>query len=286
MGRHVRLRELVLGIEGLAILRGLVDASEETQAGRIDEVRRVIDAYDDEPWTLGLEVFELDHRSGYAAWAPKYDSMENALIRAEQPVVEGLTRRLPPSQRILDAACGTGRHSKHLAVAGHDVTGVDASPEMLALARESVPGATFVEGDLCNLDFADDGFDAVVCSLALTHVRDLTEPIAEFGRVVRPGGRVILSDIHPMNVMLLGQGFFPDEHGNFAFVRNFVHPVSSYVDAFTKAGLVIRGCVEPVADARGAGPASDFIPEAAEQAVAGLPFALIWDLQKPEPRFA
>ena len=152
---------------------------------------------------------------------------------------------------------------------------------MLALARAKVPDATFSEGDFCKLDFADDTFDLVVCSLALTHTRDLAAPIAEFARVVRRGGRVVLSDIHPMNVLILGQGFFSDEHGDFAFVRNYVHHVSSYVDAITRAGLSIRACVEPLGDTAAAGPATQFVPEAAAQAVNGLPFALIWDLEKP-----
>ena len=249
------------------------------QSGRIDELRTVIGAFDDEPWSMGLNVFELDHRTGYAAWAPTYDTMANALIRAEQPIVEGLTAGIPAG-RALDAACGTGRHAEHLAAKGHDVTGVDASADMLALARAKVPGATFVEGDFANLDFADDTFDLVVCSLALTHTLDLATPIREFARVTKPGGRVILSDIHPMNVLILGQGFFTDEKGDFAFVRNHVHHVSSYVDAFTKAGLAIRACVEPLGDTAAAGPATQFFPDAAAQAVNGLPFALIWDLAK------
>jgi ubiquinone/menaquinone biosynthesis C-methylase UbiE len=280
MGRHVHLRELVLGIEGLAVLRGLVDASEEEQSARIGEIRRVIAEFEDEPWSLGLEVFELDHREGYAAWAPTYDTVANALIRAEQPIVERLIAELPHAQRVLDAACGTGRHSRHLAANGHTVTGIDASPAMLALARPKVPGAMFSEGDFCNLDFADDTFDLVVCSLALTHERDLAKPIAEFARVVKPHGRVILSDIHPMNVLILGQGFFSDEKGDFAFVRNYVHHISSYVDAITNAGLTIRRCVEPLGDTAAAGPATQFVPEAAAQAVDGLPFALVWELEK------
>jgi ubiquinone/menaquinone biosynthesis C-methylase UbiE len=281
MSRYVRLRELVLGIEGLAILRGLVDACEKTQSGRIDEIRGVLDNYDAEPWSIGLRVFELDHRAGYAAWAPTYDTMANALIRAEQPIVEELTADLPPNQRVLDAACGTGRHTEHLARNGHDVTGIDASPDMLALARSKVPGATFTEGDFCSLDFADDSFDLVVCSLALTHTRDLNAPISEFARVTRPGGRIVLSDIHPMNVLILGQGFFTDEKGDFAFVRNYVHHISTYIDAFVSAGLTVRACVEPLGDTAAAGPATQFFPEAAAQAVDGLPFALVWDLRKP-----
>lgn len=261
------------------MLRGLVDATEDEQRERIEEIRTVLDSFDEAPWSLGLTVFELDTGAGYAAWAPTYDGVDNALITAEQPVIEEIVSEVAPG-RALDAACGTGRHSRHLA-SRHEVVGIDASPEMLAIAAEAVPAATFARGDLNALGFPDDSFDLVVCSLALTHVRDISRPIGEFARVVRPGGRVVLSDIHPMNVLILGQAFFTDERGDFAFVRNHVHPIASYVDAFNRSGLVIRRCAEPVADGSAGGPAADVIPQASERAVGGLPFALIWDLEKP-----
>ena len=53
-----------------------------------------------------------------------------------------------PPGIALDAACGTGRHCRYLLERGHDVIGVDASPEMLAKARAAAPAAEFHEGDL------------------------------------------------------------------------------------------------------------------------------------------
>jgi ubiquinone/menaquinone biosynthesis C-methylase UbiE len=59
----------------------------------------------------------------------------------------------------LDAACGTGRHTAYLASLGHKVIGVDASPEMLALARQKVPEGEFHEAELHELPLPDDSVD-------------------------------------------------------------------------------------------------------------------------------
>jgi SAM-dependent methyltransferase len=83
---------------------------------------------------------------------------------------------------------GTGRHSAHLVELGHRVIGVDSSPDMLDRARERVPQAEFITGELHQLPFPDDHFDLAVCSLALTHVRDLGP---------RPLGRLALDAAGP-----------------------------------------------------------------------------------------
>jgi ubiquinone/menaquinone biosynthesis C-methylase UbiE len=277
-GRYVTLRELVLGYEGLAVLRGLVDANDADQAARLHEIARIA-TEEGEPWSLGLDIPELDALSGYAQWSQTYDTQENLLINAEQPVVEGICAAVAPG-RALDAACGTGRHAKHLA-ARHDVTGVDQSAEMLAIATQAVPDATFREGELTSLPFDEGAFDLVVCSLALTHLTDLAAGIAELSRVTKPAGRVVCSDIHPMSVLVLGQGFFTNPDGQTAFVRNHVHLHSSYLEAFSKAGLRVLSCVEPLVDTeRFGGPAAMFAPEACWAALKDLPIALVWELEK------
>ena len=90
----------------------------------------------------------------------------------------------------LDTACGTGRYAGFLAGRGLRVVGVDGSPDMLARARTRVPRGEFLVGDLHRLPVADAGVDLVVCGLALTHVPALEPVLAEFARVLRPGGTV------------------------------------------------------------------------------------------------
>lgn len=96
----------------------------------------------------------------------------------------------------LDAACGTGRYTEYLAGRGHQVIGVDSSPDMLAHARTRVPNADLRQGDLHLLPVPDDHVDIVVCALALTHLPDVGPAITEFARVLRPGGHLVITDVH------------------------------------------------------------------------------------------
>ena len=282
MTRHVRLREFLVGVEGLALFRHLLEGDDETAAVRIDEVRRIVGAEEEPTYGLGSDVPELDARAGYARWAETYDLPGNPLISVEQPSVWALLDNYPAG-RALDAACGTGRHSARLADLGHDVTGVDASPEMLELARARVPEARFLEGDLRSLPVEDGEVDLAVCALALGHCVDLRAPVGELARVVRSGGQVVISDLHPGLSVSGGQALFAAADGSLAFVREHVHLHGEYLDAFSASGVDVVRCVEPrfgPEEAAMQGMAAQFVPDATRAAFTGLPGALIWQLER------
>src|SRR5436305_2172121 len=151
MSRLVRLRELLVGVEGLALLRTLYDGSEEAAERRLAEVRRMLDG---EPFEEGEEIREAAPRAGYRIWSERYDEPGNPIVELEQPAVWSILEALPPG-RALDVACGTGRHSRRLVELGHDVVGVDLTPEMLERAVAAVPEARFLEGDLLALPIGD-----------------------------------------------------------------------------------------------------------------------------------
>lgn len=98
-----------------------------------------------------------------------------------------------PGVRLLDAGCGAGGAGVEAARLGCDVTGVDASVELLAIARRRLPDARFQEGDLEQLPFPDAFFDAAVAINTLFFAHDMDRAAREVARVVRPGGRLVVS---------------------------------------------------------------------------------------------
>ncbi len=100
----------------------------------------------------------------------------------------------PPKGEVLDAGMGPGRLCRELADRGWAVSGVDGATEMVAAARERVPEAAprLVCGDVEALPFQPGAFDAVVATGVLEYV-DVGTALAEFVRVLKPGGRGVFS---------------------------------------------------------------------------------------------
>ena len=279
MTRHVRLRELLVGIEGLALLRNLYDGTDEDAEQRLAEVRRVLD---DDAYAAGEPTREGDVQAAYGSWAQTYDEPGNPIIALEQPVVWSLLAAVPPG-RALDAACGTGRHARELVRLGHDVVGIDITPEMLSRARENVPEAEFREGDLRHVPAGDEEFDVVVCALALAHLPELDAGMRELARVLKPRGKLIVSVLHPFQAHIGWHAPFADASGQRGFAREHPHSHAEYLAAFKDAGLSVCECVEPrleLEHVRSKRRAFEHLPEATVSAYAGLPAVLIWGLEK------
>jgi ubiquinone/menaquinone biosynthesis C-methylase UbiE len=269
-------------VAGMASMRHCLTEPSTVRA-RLDDVRAVVDRLDEFPNNLVVPLVEYEVSRGYDAWAPRYDE-PNPAVEADKTEVHSLLADVK-GRVALDAACGTGRHSACLHERGFEVIGVDLNRSMLAVAEAKVPAGDFRLGDLSALPVDDDAVDVVVCSLALTHVERLEPVIAEFARVTRPGGVVILSDIHPTTVTFGGGAVFPTASARFElhFVRDLVHSVSDYIRATMAAGLVVRDCREPVVPESviTTNPAYTVVPDAVRQAFEGLPFLLVWSLEKP-----
>lgn len=217
---------------------------------------------------------------GYAAWSATYDEAANPALHLEGPFTAELLAGLQPG-RALDAACGTGRQAAALAELGHQVVGIDASRAMLERAQARVPAAEFRIGDLAALPLEDGSVDLAVCSLALTHLDDPAPALAELARVVRPGGRIVLSDMHPCWVALGAQAAFRDGDERRGYIRNHVHWTGRYLEVFRTLGLSVLGCHELPYGSEQVDLWVDRLEidrEVVIDAVVGMPAVLVWDL--------
>jgi SAM-dependent methyltransferase len=121
------------------------------------------------------------------------------VLRRRRLVIEALDPR--PGDRVLDVGCGPGFYvAEILDRVGESgaVTGLDASPAMLAITTRRVAdraNATVLDGEATALPFAGASFDRAVSVQVLEYVHDTAAALAELRRVLRPGGRVALWDI-------------------------------------------------------------------------------------------
>lgn len=195
-----------------------------------------------------------------------YDSFAAAYSRAnesnllngyyERPAMIELARDVD-GHRVLDAGCGSGPLTAALQDLGAVVTGFDLSPAMIELARARLgPDADLHVADLGGpLPFDDDAFDDVVASLCLHYLEDWAVPLTEFRRVLRPGGRLVVSVPHPMAYAFnyTERDYFAATHysetftfdGQEATLTYWHRPLHAMTDAFTDAGFNIHTVSEP-----------------------------------------
>jgi ubiquinone/menaquinone biosynthesis C-methylase UbiE len=285
--KNLVLAEFLLAVEGLALARNLFQGTEYLAQRRIQEIREILDALENEDTVERqcVQTEELSLLEGYELWSAGYDAISNPLIDVEQPALLSVLKTFAPG-KATDVCCGTGRVSVALRKLGHQVIGLDQSTPMLEVARAKDPALSFVEQSIGsaspNSNFPRDQ-DLVTCSLALTHFADLTPPLRDIADMLRPGGSAVLTDLHPMLAAFDGQAFFNADDGRTPWVRNHFHQFSDYLRAFAAVGLQVTRC-EEIVPADGEGPMQGLVgilrPEATRQAYLGLPSVLLWVVQK------
>jgi SAM-dependent methyltransferase len=160
-------------------------------------------------------------------------------------------------RRVLDAACGPGLYTQELLARGAIVTAFDASPVMADLARARIADQAQVDQEVLGqpLPYPDDAFDLIVCALAIHYADDRAAAFAEFCRVLRPGGALVLSTQHPTTDWLRKGGSYFDvkletdvwhTHAGEQPVQFWREPLSALCCAATGAGFLIENVIEPL----------------------------------------
>jgi SAM-dependent methyltransferase len=285
----------LLGLEGIALLDAWAgDHDRAFVEARLTEIRRLLD--DERLRDRGVLVRRVSTGTAYEQQSASYDAEAGGgLFAGDEPVVaECLDGREPGV--ALDAACGTGRFAEFLAQRGHQVIGVDGSPHMLAHARRRVPRGEFHVAELDRLPVPDDSVDVIVCALALVHVPRLQPVLAEFTRVLRRGGDLIISDVHHDRVTLGSVIKARGPAGEPGIVATYRHPLGDYLRTALSLGLQVKRCEETAPPGTGTprpGPGTeigdwwswpwslmDYLPAAAH-AAGHRPSLVVWHFQLP-----
>jgi SAM-dependent methyltransferase len=193
---------------------------------------------------------------------------EGADPEYEEQILPLAARHLAGARRVLDVGCGEGQIAR-LARAGDAsvAVGIDPTWAQVAVAAQRGGGAAYSRAGAGALPFAGGSFDAVVACLVFEHIREVDAAIAEVARVLEPGGRFLFFLNHPL-LQTPNSGWIDDyvldppeqywrigpylteavtiEEVEQGVHIRFVHrPLSRYVNALAKVGLLIDRMVEP-----------------------------------------
>lgn len=137
------------------------------------------------------------HAALYEELAPYYDQIYQWKdYRGEARKLKTLIRKYQrsPGRDLIDVACGTGKHLSFLRQ-DFDCVGIDASEEMLKVARKNVPGVEFSKGDMVDFD-SGRRFDVVLCLFSsigyLKTRREVSEAVANMARQMKEGAVLII----------------------------------------------------------------------------------------------
>ncbi|WP_172834247.1 class I SAM-dependent methyltransferase [Nitrospira japonica] len=188
-------------------------------------------------------------QAAYDRWSGVYDDADPS-TSLDEPFLLAMVTPFTGC-RILDLGCGTGRYLRLVNQPGASVVGMDLSQGMLVRAMQTlVPKASiaWVQASFERFPFADGSFDRVISGLILDHVHDLRSFFHQIAAVLRPGGRLILSAVHPMMQRLTGATVRFVVQGQEYHVQGTVHEVETIAESVQEAGLDIENLLEPEVD--------------------------------------
>ena len=133
---------------------------------------------------------------------------------------------------ILDAGCGPGHWTNHLAALGATIRGIDLVPPFITHARTRYPGVRFDQGSIESIHEADDALGGILSWFSTIHHHPsrISRPIAEFARALRPGGTLLLGYFDSADAIE------PFDH---AVVRAYRWPSTALQEVLEDAGFVV-----------------------------------------------
>jgi SAM-dependent methyltransferase len=188
-------------------------------------------------------------------WA-RSPQLDHAFWRMNLPALISL---LPaPHGRTLDIGCGEGRVARALKERGYDVVGIDSSATLARAAHELDSSFDIEVADAAAMPFPDGHFELAVASLSLMNMDDMPAVITEIARVLRGGGLLCLSVLHPISTWgRTGRSSYfatvrysecLNADGASATVHDTHRPVHTYFDALAQAGFLVEKVLEPAPD--------------------------------------
>ena len=187
----------------------------------------------------------LDAGEAYTCWASSYDETPNPLTTLEERLLALLLTSFADFD-IVDLGCGTGRWLRRLeATRPRSLTGIDSCPAMLAEARKKCAHSTsLVEASCTSTPLPACSVDCVLASFLLSYVQDISRLAAEAVRILRPGGTLIVSDLHPRTPSYGWRRTFKSESSVFE-IATFPYSLSRLIATMSTAGLTLEKIDEP-----------------------------------------
>ncbi|HTR31366.1 MAG TPA: class I SAM-dependent methyltransferase [Puia sp.] len=189
---------------------------------------------------------ETEPAAAYDIWAHAYDSQpDNLMLALDHSLCGELLSPIPlAGKTIVDVGCGTGRHwAAIFSQSPGRLIGYDVSRGMLDRLRSKYPDAeTCLLSGTALSGLGHSSCDLVLSTLTVAHIPDLPAALAEWNRVLKRGGDMVITDYHPTALARGGQRTFREGERLIA-IRNHIYPLSHVLSITRRLGLTeIAAC--------------------------------------------
>jgi SAM-dependent methyltransferase len=196
-----------------------------------------------------------DNADAWLKWARSAD-LDHAFWRLNMPA---LLELLPqPTGVTLDVGCGEGRLARELRRLGYQVVGLENSPSLAAAAQDADPEFEVIVADAANMPISSGSIDLAIVSLALMNMDDMKGAVSEIARVLKDGGILCFSILHPLNswgdagdVSYFETVAYDERieaNGEAMTFHDTHRPLSDYFTALETAGFLVERLHEPRPD--------------------------------------
>lgn len=182
----------------------------------------------------------MDIKKAYDTWSKQYDTDDNKTRDLEAQALR-LTLAGVPFNNCLEIGCGTGKNTEWLATKAKQITAVDLSKEMLAVAKEKIKSdkVDFKQADITqSWTFVKEQFDLVTFSLVLEHIENLDDIFREVSNALVPGGYVYIGELHPFKQYIGSKARFETEEG-LQILKCYNHNISEFIQSAKSYNLKI-----------------------------------------------
>jgi ubiquinone/menaquinone biosynthesis C-methylase UbiE len=183
----------------------------------------------------------MDVEMGYRFWSSQYDTNLNKTRDLEAIALKETLGHFQ-CKHCLEIGCGTGKNTGWLGTICQNVTAVDLTKEMLAIAKSKINATNinFVIADINEeWNFANNEYDLATFSLVLEHIQDLEAVFEKLSKVMVKDGYVYIGELHPFKQYAGSKARFMTELGE-QVVNCYNHNLSDFYTAAKKAGFVIE----------------------------------------------
>jgi ubiquinone/menaquinone biosynthesis C-methylase UbiE len=205
------------------------------ESPRMELLRAIINRFRN----ASRRAIQVEPAAGYDLWAATYDNQpRNLMFHLDEMLFTGLLAQIDlRNKSVIDIGCGTGRHWEQiLKQKPADLAGYDVSGEMLKRLREKYPGARawLLRGHALK-ETGDASCDAIISTLVMAHIADLEGTFAEWNRILKRPGEIIITDYHPAALAKGADRTFRHDQ-ELISIRNHVHPIEDVRQLIARLG--------------------------------------------------